>query len=408
MLKINADPESVGLCAKRLARIGPHFQKYIDEGKLAGVLTLVARRGQLAYLDARGNMDVESGRALTPDAIFRIYSMTKPVTSVAAMMLYEEGRFQLDDPIHRYLPAFANAQVFAGGTARKPETVNTERPISFRDLFTHTSGLTYGFMGSSPVDAMYRLNGLDGGTTELSTAEFMNQLAAMPLQFQPGARWNYSMSTDVLGHLVEVMSDQSLDEFFRTRIFEPLGMTDTGFFIPAAKLNRFTANYSKRKDGSLQVADAPETSRYLKQRKFLSGGGGLVSTAADYLRFCQMLLNRGEMGGVRLLGRKTVDYMTQNHLPSGGDLTSMGQAVFSETSYDGIGFGLGFSVMLDPSKAQVIGTPGEYAWGGMASTMFWNDPEEEMTGMLLTQLMPSSSYPLRREMRVLSYQALID
>ncbi|HEX4891054.1 MAG TPA: serine hydrolase domain-containing protein, partial [Alphaproteobacteria bacterium] len=215
-----------------MARIGPHFQKYIDEGKLAGVLTLVARRGRLAYLDTRGNMDVESGRVLTPDAIFRIYSMTKPVTSVAAMMLYEEGCFQLDDPIHRYLPAFAGTQVFSGGTARKPETVNADRPISFRDLFTHTSGLTYGFMGSSPVDAMYRLNGLDGGTTELSTAEFMNQLAAMPLQFQPGARWNYSMSTDVLGHLVEVMSDQSLDEFFRTRIFEPLGMTDTGFFIP--------------------------------------------------------------------------------------------------------------------------------------------------------------------------------
>jgi len=387
MLKVNEDAERVGLCAKRLARIGPHFQKYLDDGRLSGVLTLVARKGQLAYLDARGKMDIDSGRGLEPDSIFRIYSMTKPVTSVAAMMLYEEGRFQLDDPISRYLPAFAETRVFTGGTARKPETMALERAITFRDLFTHTSGLTYGFMGASPVDAMYRLNGLDGGTTELSTADFMLKLAEMPLQFQPGARWNYSMSTDVLGHLVEVISGKTLDDFFHERIFTPLGMFDTGFHVPAAQAARLTTNYSKRKDGSLQVADAPATSRYLRPRKFLSGGGGLVSTAADYLRFCHMLLNRGELGGARLLGRKTVDYMTRNHLPSGGDLTSMGQPVFSETSYDGIGFGLGFSVMLDPSRAQVIGSPGEYAWGGMASTMFWNDPEE---------------------MKVLTYQALID
>ena len=407
MLKVNAEPERVGLCSKRLARIGPHFQKYIDEGKLSGVLTLVARKGQLAWLDVRGKMDIDSGRALEPDAIFRIYSMTKPVTSVAAMMLYEEGRFQLDDPIGRYLAAFADMQVFTGGTARKPETAAAERPITFRDLFTHTSGLTYGFMGTSPVDAMYRLNGLDGGTTELSTADFMLKLAEMPLQFQPGTRWNYSMSTDVLGHLVEVIAGMPLDEFFRTRIFDPLGMVDTGFTVPARDAGRLTTNYSKRKDGSLQIADAPATSRYLKQRQFLSGGGGLAGTAADYLRFCSMLLNWGELDGARLLGRKTVDYMTCNHLPSGGDLTSMGQAVFSETSYDGIGFGLGFSVMLDPSRAQVIGTPGEYAWGGMASTMFWIDPQEELTGILMTQLMPSSSYPLRREMKVLTYQALI-
>ena len=408
MFKVNDDPERVGLCAKRLARIGPHFQKYIDDGKLSGVLTLVARKGQLAWLDVRGAMDIDKGNALAPDSIFRIYSMTKPVTSVAAMMLYEEGRFQLDDPIGRYLPAFGEMRVFTGGTARKPETVAAERPITFRDLFTHTSGLTYGFMGTSPVDAMYRLNALDSGTTELSTAEFMQQLAQIPLQFQPGTRWNYSMSTDVLGHLVEVIAGQSLDDFFRTRIFSTLGMGDTGFHVPAAQASRLTTNYSKRKDGSLQVADAPASSRYLKQRKFLSGGGGLVSTAADYLRFCQMLLNRGELNGARLLGRKTVDFMTRNHLPSGGDLTSMGQPVFSETSYDGIGFGLGFSVMLDPSRAQVMGTAGEYAWGGMASTMFWIDPQEELIGMLLTQLMPSSSYPLRREMKVLSYQALID
>lgn len=408
MLKVDTNPVGGGLCPDRLAKIGPHFQNYIDDGRLSGVLTLVARKGQLAYLDVRGKMNIESGADLRSDSIFRIYSMTKPVTSVAAMMLYEEGRFQLDDPISRFLPAFAGARVFTGGTARKPETIAAERPITFRDLFTHTSGLTYGFMGASPVDAMYRLNGLDGGVTELSTADFMNKLAEMPLQFQPGSRWNYSMSTDVLGHLVEVISGQPLDEFFRTRIFDPLGMPDTGFSVAPEHAARLTANYSKRKDGSLQLADAPAASRYLRQRAFLSGGGGLASTAADYLRFSSMLLNKGELDGVRLLGRKTVEYMTCNHLPSGGDLTSMGQPVFSETSYNGIGFGLGFSVMLDPSRAQVMGTAGEYAWGGMASTMFWIDPQEELIGMLLTQLMPSSSYPLRREMKVLTYQALID
>lgn len=405
---IDTAPEKIGFSAERLRRIDTHFMTYLDAGKLAGFVALVARKGQIAHLSAHGFMDMAARRPIQTDSIFRIYSMTKPVTSVAAMMLYEEGRFQLDDPISRYLPAFAESRVFVGGTARKPQTVVAERPITFRDLFTHTAGLTYGFMGTSPVDAMYRLNELDSATTDLSTADFIRKLAEMPLLSQPGAEWNYSMATDVLGHLVEVMSGQTLAEFFDTRIFQPLGMTETGFSVPPDRVGRLTTNYSKRKDNTLMVADAPETSRYLKVRPFLSGGGGLVSTAADYFRFCSMLLNRGELDGVRLLGRKTVDYMTLNHLPSGGDLTSMGQPVFSETSYDGIGFGLGFSVMLDPAKAQVIGTPGEYAWGGMASTMFWIDPQEELIGILLTQLMPSSSYPLRREMKVLSYQALID
>lgn len=405
---VNASPESAGLCGERLNRIGAHFQTYVDQGKLAGVLTLVARRGKLAWLDVRGHMDIESRKPLRADSIFRIYSMTKPVTSVAAMMLYEQGRFQLDDPISRFLPAFANMLVFTGGTAKNPETVPAARPITFQDLFTHTSGLSYGFIGATPVEAMYRSHNLDTAATNLSTGDFVNKLAEMPLLFHPGSRWNYSMSTDVLGRLVEVISGQPLDEFFRSRIFEPLKMIDTEFSVPASQIGRLTTNYNRRMDGGLQVADAPAASRYLTRRPFLSGGGGLVSTAADYLRFCSMLLNRGALDGARLLGRKTVEYMTSNHLPSGDDLTSMGQPVFSETSYDGIGFGLGFSVMLDPVRAHVIGTAGEYAWGGMASTMFWIDPKEEMIGMLLTQLMPSSSYPLRREMKTLAYQALID
>lgn len=399
---------SSGLCQDRLARIPAHFQHYVDAGKLAGLVTLVARRGEVAHLSAIGQMDLEAAKPMREDAIFRIYSMTKPVTSVAIMMLYEEGCFQLDDPVSAFMPAFENMEVFVGGTSRAPETVPAERDITFRDLLTHTSGLTYSFMGSSPVDAMYRREKLEGATSPYSTQETIEKLGALPLQFQPGSRWNYSMSTDVLGHAVEVISGKPLDVFLRERIFDPLAMNDTGFMVERGKIDRLTANYSKRKDGSLLLADPPGESRYLNEPVFLSGGGGLASTVADYLRFCQMLLNKGELDGERLLGRKTVEYMTLNHLPSGGDLTSMGQAVFSETSYDGIGFGLGFSVMLDPARAQVIGTPGEYAWGGAASTMFWIDPGEEMIGMLLTQLMPSSAYPLRREMKTLAYQSIIE
>ena len=401
-------PDRSGMSADRLARIPAHFQRYVDEGRLAGLVTLVHRHGETAHRSAIGDMDVEAGTPMREDAIFRIYSMTKPITSVAIMMLYEAGLFQLDDPVRAFLPVFSDMEVFVGGTMRAPETVPAERDITFRDLLTHTSGLTYSFMGSSPVDAMYRRDKLEGATSPYSTRETIEKLAALPLQFQPGARWNYSMATDVLGHLVEVISGQPLDRFFAERILDPLGMNDTAFQVPRDKIDRLTANYSRRKDGSLMLADSPGESRYLDTPVFLSGGGGLASTAADYLRFCRMLLNKGELEGERLLGRKTVEYMTLNHLPSGGDLTSMGQAVFSETSYDGIGFGLGFSVMLDPARAQVIGTAGEYAWGGAASTMFWIDPGEDMIGILLTQLMPSSAYPLRREMKTLAYQAIID
>ncbi len=398
--------EHVGLSGERLARIGPWMDRLVADGKLAGISTLVYRRGEVAWQSSTGLANLATGAAMTDDSIVRIYSMTKPLTSAAIMALYEEGRFQLDDPISRFLPCFANQRVYAGGSRGKFDSVPTTRDISFRDLLSHTSGLTYGFMEASPVDGMYRSGGVDFQTGEASLQEVVARAAAMPLLFQPGSQWSYSIATDVLGGLVEVISGMPFDDFLRSRIIAPLGMVDTDFHVPPEKHARFAANYGVGADGKLALIDDPATSRYLQPRKLYSGGGGLVSTAGDYLRFCRMMLNKGELDGQRILGRKTVELMTTNHL--GGDMGDMGSPRFSESSYLGIGFGLGFSVMLDPAKAQILGSPGEYAWGGAASTAFWCDPAEDMAVIMLTQLMPSSTYPIRRELRVLSYQAVID
>ncbi len=400
------DPKAVGLCPERLGRIAPWAEALVASGRLAGVTTLVARRGQVAWLHSTGLADRERGVAMTPETMVRIYSMTKPLTSLATMMLYEEGRFQLDDPITRFLPCFRNQRVLSGGARGKLETVPAVRDITFRDLLTHTSGLTYGFMESTLVDALYRSEGVDFQTSDATLGELVERLAGLPLLTQPGTAWNYSVATDVLGHLVAVISGRPFEEFLAERILRPLGMADTGFTVPAGKLARFAANYARGADGRPSLIDDPATSRFTEAGRIASGGGGLCSTAPDYLRFCQMMLNRGELDGARLLGRKSVELMTANHL--GGDMAAMGQPRFSESSYEGIGFGLGFSVMLDPARAQVLGTPGEYAWGGAASTAFWIDPAEEMAVILLTQLMPSSTYPIRRELRVLTYQAIID
>ena len=296
-------------------------------------------------------------------------------------------------------------RVFTGGSRTKPETVPAVRDICFRDLLTHTSGLTYGFMEATPVDAMYRDAGVDFQTSELSLAEVVEKAARLPLLAQPGTAWNYSIATDVLGRLVEVISGQPFDVFLRERVLAPLGMHETAFQIAPNQLPRFAACYTKGADGAATLLDDPPTSRYLKSH-LPSGGGGLVSTIDDYLQFCRFMLNRGELNGVRLLGRKTVELMTANHLR--GDMADMGQARFSESTYTGIGFGLGFSVMLDPARAQIVGTPGEFAWGGAASTAFWVDPKEEIAVVLFTQLAPSSTYPIRRELRVLTYSAVID
>jgi CubicO group peptidase (beta-lactamase class C family) len=399
-------PEEVGLSTNRLARIESWAKALVDSRKLPGVLTAVARRGKLAHFHVTGLADVARNKPLRADTVFRFYSMTKPLTSVAIMMLYEEGRFQLDDPIARFIPAFKSTRVYAGGARGKIDTVPAERDITFRDLLTHTSGLTYGFMEAHPVDGAYRAAGIDFQLGETSLKEMVERAAGMPLLAQPGTRWNYSIATDVLGYLTEAISGEAFDIYLRERVLKPLKMVDTDFFVREESHSRFAANYAPDPKGGLQLIDDPAKSRYLKPRLLNSGGGGLVSTAADYLRFCQFLLNKGELDGVRLLGRKTVELMTSNHLK--GDMGDMGAPRFSESTYVGIGFGLGFSVMLDPARAQILGSPGEFAWGGAASTAFWVDPSEEMYVLLLTQLTPSSSYPIRRELRVLSYQAIVE
>lgn len=391
---------ALGLDASRLARIGPWMRGWVESGRLSGMTVAVHRRGRLAYLESAGLADRERGLPMEAGTVVRIYSMTKPLATVALMALYEEGRFQLDDPVSRVLPGFAAMQVWT------PDgLVPAVRPITYRDLMTHTSGLTYGFHHATPVDAMYREQGVDFQTADATLGEVVDQLATLPLVHQPGTAWNYSVATDVLGHLVAVHSGMAFDAFLQQRVLGPLGMAETGFRVRDDQRARFAANYARGEDGRAALLDDPETSRFL-QARLPSGGGGLVSTIGDYGRFCQFLLNHGTLQGVRVLGRKTVELMMTNHLP--GDMAAMGQARFSESSYEGIGFGLGFSVMLDPARAQILGTPGECAWGGAASTAFWVDPAEDMAVVLFTQLTPSSTYPIRRELRVLTYAAIVD
>jgi CubicO group peptidase (beta-lactamase class C family) len=401
-------PEEVGLSSERLARIDRHLERrYVDQKKIAGALTLVARRGKVAYLSPIGMADLERGRPMREDAIFRIYSMTKPVASVALMTLYEHGQFQLDDPVSKFIPSWREQRVYEGGNHPAFMTRPVDRPMSIRDLLTHTSGLTYGFMERTNVDRAYRRLGIGERTGTL--AEMVEQLARLPLEFSPGTRWNYSVSTDVVGHLVEVISGRRLDVYLREEIFEPLGMADTGFFVPPEKLERFATNYSRLPDKSLKIEDEPQSSPYARPPTFFSGGGGLVSTAGDYLRFCRMLLGGGELDGARVLGRKTIELMTMNHLPDGQDIAALnlgGQ--FSQVEYVGVGFGLGFSVTLDLARAQIVGSPGEYAWGGAASTAFWIDPAEELVVIFMTQFMPSGTFNFRGQLKSIVYPAIVD
>jgi CubicO group peptidase (beta-lactamase class C family) len=411
-------PEELGLSGDRLARIPAFFDdNYVKTGKLPGVLIAVSRRGRLASFEYRGRRDVERGAPLEADTIFRIYSMTKPIVSVALMTLYEEGAFQLADPVSRFIPSFADLRVFTDGNHNAYRTRLPEREMTVRDLLTHTSGLSYGFMYNHPVDALYRRRGVERASAlaaaehpnpATTTAEMVERLADIPLLFSPGTRWSYSVATDVCGRLVELISGRSLDRFLADRIFTPLGMVDTGFSVPEASAHRLAANYAATPSAPLHLVDDPATSDYLRPTTFFSGGGGLVSTAGDYLRFCHMLLNKGELDGARVLGRKTIEYMTTNHLREGRDLAAMGQPVFGNMIYEGIGFGLGFAVVLDPVRAQVVNSPGSFSWGGAASTVFWVDPREELVVLLLTQLMPSATYPLRQQLQTLAYQSLID
>ena len=404
-MRLDTRPEDVGLSTSRLARVTGWMRRWVDSGRLPGLLVAVVRNDGLAWFETCGYRDVESGRAVEPDTIYRIYSMTKPITTVAALMLYEEGCFQLDDPVANFIPAFAGTRVFASGDAESFTTIPLARPITVHDLMIHTSGLTYGFQHEHAVDALYRRRRIEFNANVGPLAEVVEAAAAQPLVFQPGMRWNYSISTDVLGRLVEIWSGVPLDTFFAERIFGPLGMRDTGFQVPEGQDDRFASNYLRTDGDGLALADPAGESRFLAPAVTLSGGGGLVSTAADYLRFLRMLRGRGSLEDARLLGRKSVELMTMNHLP--GDLADMGRPRFAEMPFAGIGFGLGVSVMLDPAKARILGSPGEYAWGGMASTTFWVDPAEDLIVLLLTQLMPSSAYPIRRELRALTYQALL-
>ena len=404
-MEIDTRPEDVGLSTPRLARITQWMQRWVDSGRLPGLLVAIVSNDRLAWFQTCGYRDVERKRVVEPDTIYRIYSMTKPITTVAALMLYEEGCFQLDDPIAKFIPAFTDTKVFESGDAESFTTVPLARPVTIHDLMIHTSGLTYSFQHEHAVDALYRKHRIEFNADIGPLAEVVEATAAQPLVFQPGTRWNYSVSTDVLGRLVEIWSGLPLDTFFDERIFEPLGMCDTGFRVPEGQGGRLASSYARTDDGGLALVDPASESRFLEPAATLSGGGGLVSTAADYLRFTRMLRGHGTLGGARLLGRKSVELMTMNHLP--GDLVDMGRPRFAEMPFAGIGFGLGVSVMLDPAKARILGSSGEYAWGGMASTAFWVDPAEDLIVLLLTQLMPSSAYPIRRELRALTYQALL-
>ena len=415
-----ASPESAGMSKAGFERIEDHLKRrYIDQGRFPGTQVLVYRRGKVVHNAVQGFADVERKAPMKDDTIFRIYSMTKPLTSVAFMMLVEEGRVALDEPVHKYIPEWKNLGVFQAGIAPAFLIKAPTRPMLIIDLLRHTSGLTYGFQQRSNVDAAYREKKIGEVVTASTLQSMIEDLAKIPLEFSPGEAWNYSVATDVIGYLIGKISGKPFEQFLKERILDPLGMYDTDFFVPAQKAHRFAACYSADpkggmtfhatdRAGSLTLQDDPTKSSFLSPPSFISGGGGLCSTAADYLTFCRALLNGGELGGVRLIGPKTLALMTSNHLPGGCDLPAISRSLFSEATYNGIGFGLGFSVTMNPALTMIPGSVGEYSWGGAATTSFWIDPAEELIAIFMTQVLPSSAYPLRRELRTMVYSAITD
>lgn len=401
------EPEKLGFNRQRLEAIPEFFNSYLDGGKFSGVSILVAREGKVAQLTHQGNTAFEGGKPLSDETIFRIYSMSKPITSVAVMMLVERGLVMLQDEVTKYFPQFKDLRVFAEGSASNYTTREPDRMMTVHDLMTHQSGLTYDFMLTHPVDALYRKNRVNGARSEKQDlAELIDKLAEMPLVFSPGTAWNYSVSTDVLGRLIEVVSGQSLDVFLEENIFKPLGMNDTSFTIPDDKLHRLAHNYARDPlSGKISLADSPEKTIYRPGRRFLSGGGGLLSTMSDYYKFCDVMRRHGSTETARILSRKTVEYMTSNHLPNHETLTDRAMGSFSEVAYGGTGFGLGFSVVTEPAYTATVSSRGTFSWGGLASTAFWVDPAEDMTVILMTQLMPSGTYPLRPQLHQLVYAA---
>jgi CubicO group peptidase (beta-lactamase class C family) len=387
-------PEDVGLSTERLNRIKPLMQKHIDDGTTAGILTMIARQGKIAHLEMVGMRDIANNKPITENTIFRIYSMSKAITSIAVMTLYEEGRFNLDDPVSDYIPEFVNLMVFKDSADTGLLLDSLETPMTIRHLLTHTSGLTYGWEGPAVIDRMYaRANIFEAGTT---LKDMIRKLSEIPLVFQPGEEWLYSVSVDVLGYLVEVISGMPFETFLQKRLFHPLGMVDTGFSVPENKRDRYSElYYIDEESGDLKVSEEIPLGDG-KYNFFPSGGGGLVSTAGDYMRFCQMLLNGGELNGVRILGRRTVELIRSNNLPNG---------VFVDNDQN-IGFGLGFAVVLNMVGAGGMVSNGTYSWGGAASTIFWIDPEEELIGILMTQLFGEA--PFHDQFRTLVYSSIID
>lgn len=399
-------PESLGFDPKRLEYITDWMSRYVDGGKLAGAQTVIARSGKIAYSQCVGQADKEKNSPWQDGTMARFYSMTKPITSVALMMLYEKGLFHLDDPLENFIPAFKDMQVLRPQARSIEDTEPATTKITVHHLLTHMSGMTYGF-NEGVLGKHYEASKMDFGPTRGSLENQIERLAETPLQFNPGARWNYGVSTDVVGRLVEIISGKDLKSFFHENIFSPLGMVDTDFGIPEQKIGRYSTAYGANEAGDMIVMDSRDKSAFqIEKVACYSGGGGLISTASDYLKFAEMLRCRGAFEGGQLLGPRTVDFMMENHLD--GDLAQYGQAVFSEVSFVGVGFGLGGWVMMDPPLSQMMGSPGDFGWGGMASTVFWVDPIEDMTVLFLTQFIPSSYYPLRKELRALVYQAMTD
>ncbi len=399
-------PKRAGFAPERLNRITDHLNRnYIEPGKIAGCQTLVARHGHIAYFKSFGQMDRERRKPMADDTIFRLYSMTKPITSVALMSLYEQGHFQLNDPVSRFIPAWRDHKVWVSGVGAEMQTIVPEKPMTMRNVLSHTGGLTYGAT-NHPVDRAYREVGVNRGAGE-TLATFAEKLAKVPLRYAPEERWMYSFSTDVCGYLVEVISGKRFDQYLQENIFDPLDMKDTSFSVAPRKLARFAANYERQPDKTLKLIDDPERSTYLKQPTFFSGGGGLTGTTADYFRFCEMLRRGGELDGTRILGSRTLELMHRNHLAGGKDLASMAIGAFSETAYEGVGFGLGFAMTLGEVEAGTLGA-GDYYWGGAASTIFWVDPKEDLIAIFMTQLMPSATFNFRGQLKNIIYSAIVD
>lgn len=403
------DPAALGFDPARLARIEPFLRtRYVEQGKLPMVQLVVAREGKPAFYCQAGTMGEDRGD-VREDALFRIASMTKPVTSIAFMQLVEQCKVALEDPVTRVFPEFADMFVYNGGGGAVPFAPGRPAgPMRFVDLLTHMSGLSYGLQNRTNVDAAYRESNLDAARNHLTSDEYIERLGKLPLEFAPGERWNYSVSTDVLGVAVERLSGQRLGDYFAEHIFEPLGMTDTRFGVDPDQRERLVDAYQYNPGKKPKMIDAGATSRLGEPGKFDSGGGGLVGTIADYHRFCAMLVGRGELEGKRIVAPKTLDLMTANHLPGGKDLTELSQSLFSEANNAGTGFGLGFATVIDPARTLIPSSKGEFYWGGAYSTAFFIDPVEKITMVFMTQVYPSSAYPIRRQLKTLIYSALAE